>query len=195
MKQVLGVQVRPTVVKEPVMNVPAIDMTDATTRAKRTSPPARKKNVKRSAPSRKQPTRAAQTKAQPKRTRDGSVGRETFERVEALVKQGKNKSEAFQQVGADTGKNAGTVAANYYRVARATGAVKPRQRRARAVSAVSTRKAPTARRGRSVANGSVDQITADLVRNFHALAKAVRDQEREVKQLRGRLDAVRSVVS
>jgi hypothetical protein len=90
MKQVLGVQVRPTVVKEPVMNVPAIDMTDATTRAKRTSPPARKKNVKRSAPSRKQPTRAAQTKAQPKRTRDGSVGRETFERVEALVKQGKN---------------------------------------------------------------------------------------------------------
>jgi hypothetical protein len=46
-----------------------------------------------------------------------------------------------------------------------------------------------------VANGTVDQVTADLVRNVQALAKAVQDQEREVKQLRGRLEAVRSVVS
>ena len=127
--------------------------------------------------------------------RDGSVGRETFEQVTALIKQGKSKSEAFAQIASDTGKNSGTVAANYYRVARATGAVKPRKRKARAASAVSTRKAPAARRRRPAANGSVDQITADLVRNVQALAKAVQDQEREVKQLRGRLEAVRSVVS
>jgi hypothetical protein len=129
-----------------------------------------------------------------KMARDGSVGRETFEQVTALVKQGKSKSEAFAQIASDTGRNSGTVAANYYRVARATGAVKPRKRRARG-SAVSTRKAPTARRGRPARNDGVDQITADLVRNVQALAKAVQDQEREVRQLRGRLDAVRSVVS
>jgi hypothetical protein len=194
MKQVLGVHVRPTVVKEPVMNVPAIDMTDAATRAKRTSSPARKKHAKPAASSRKRPGRAAQTKAQPKRTSDGSVGRETFERVEALVKQGKSKSEAFQQVGADTGRNVGTVSANYYRVARAAGALKSRKRKARA-SAVSTRRAPTGRGVRPARSGSVDAITADLVRNVQALAKAVQDQEREVTQLRGRLNAVRSLVS
>jgi hypothetical protein len=126
--------------------------------------------------------------------RDGSVGRETFKQVEALVKQGKSKSEAFAQIASDTGKNAGTVAANYYRVARATGAVKPRKRRAKATPAVSTRKVPAVRRGRPVANGTVDQITADLVRNVQALAKAVQDQEREVAQLRGRLEGVRGLL-
>jgi hypothetical protein len=126
--------------------------------------------------------------------RDGSVGRETFEQVTALVKQGKSKSEAFAQIASDTGKNSGTVAANYYRVARATGAVKPRKRRAGAASAVSTRNAPTTRRGRPAGNGNVDQITADLVRNVQALAKAVQDQEREVKQLRGRLEGVRGLL-
>ncbi len=126
--------------------------------------------------------------------RDGSVGRETFEQVTALLKQGKSKSEAFAQIASDTGRNAGTVSANYYRIARATGAVKPRKRKTRA-SAVSTREAPTGRGRRPARSGSVDAITADLVRNVQALTKAVQDQEREVKQLRGRLDAVRSVVS
>jgi hypothetical protein len=36
--------------------------------------------------------------------RDGSVGRETFEQVTALLKQGKSKSEAFAQIASDTGK-------------------------------------------------------------------------------------------
>src|SRR5690349_4045852 len=55
--------------------------------------------------------------------RDGSVGKETFEKVEALMKEGKSKTEAFAQVASETGKNAGTVSANYYRVARANGSV------------------------------------------------------------------------
>ena len=61
--------------------------------------------------------------------RNGSVGKETFEQVEALVKQGKSKNEAIAQVASDTGRNTGTVSANYYRVARANGVVKPRRRR------------------------------------------------------------------
>jgi hypothetical protein len=64
--------------------------------------------------------------------RDGSVGKETFDQVEALLKQGKSKSEAFAQVASDSGKNAGTVSANYYRVARVNGTVKPRGRRRKA---------------------------------------------------------------
>ena len=60
--------------------------------------------------------------------------------------------------------------------------------------ASSTRKAPPARRVRPAANGSVDQITADLVRNVQALVKAVQDQEHEVAQLRGRLERVRGLL-
>ena len=77
------------------------------------------------------PSRTAKAD-QPKSNRDGSVGRDNFKQVEALLKQGKNKTEAFKQVAADTGKNSGTVAANYYRVARTKGAVKPRKRLAKA---------------------------------------------------------------
>jgi hypothetical protein len=86
------------------------------------------------------------------------------------------------------------VAANYYQVARTKGAVKPRKRRAEATPVGSTRRAPTGRRARPAGTGSVDAITADLVRNVQALAKAVQDQEREVKQLRGRLDGVRGLL-
>jgi hypothetical protein len=126
--------------------------------------------------------------------RDGSVGRETFEQVEALVKQGKSKSEAFAQIASDTGRNSGTVAANYYRVARATGAVKPRRRRAKAAPRASTRKVPAARSSRPARNDNIDQITADLVRNVQALAEAVKTQDAEVKELRGRLDGVRGLL-
>ena len=62
---------------------------------------------------------------------------ETFEQVEALVKQGKSKTDAFAQVASDTGRNTGTVSANYYRVARANGVVKPRRRRRASTTATS----------------------------------------------------------
>src|SRR4051812_6908212 len=104
---------------EKVLDIPAFDMTDA---------------------------RLAKGAKVP---RDGSVGKETFDQVEALVKQGKSKSDAFKQIASDSGRNVGTVSANYYRVARSSGAVKPRKRSAKAASTVSTRKTPPARRGRA----------------------------------------------
>jgi hypothetical protein len=193
-QQVLGVDVQPTAVKEPVMNVAAIDMTDAATRAKRTSSPARKKNAK--------PAKTAKTKAQPKRTRDGSVGRDTFEQVEALLRQGKNKSEAFKQIAGETGRNTGTVSANYYRVARASGAVKPQQRRAKAAPASGPRgrqrAAQSVSRGGGArtgnGGGSVDQIVGQLVASVQALTEAIQAQDAEVAELRRRLDGVRSLL-
>jgi hypothetical protein len=131
-------------------------------------------------------------------SRDGSVGTATFEQVEALLKKGKNKKAAFDQIATDTGKNSGTVAANYYRAARANGAVKPR-RRPRAVAprsraSVKAGAANGARQGRAQTNGSIDKITKDLVRNVQALATAVTVQENEVADLRARLDGVRNLL-
>jgi hypothetical protein len=201
MVQVLGVEVQPTVVKEPVMDIPAIDMTDAVVPARKAPAPARK-STKRAASSRKRPGRSAQAKVPAKRTRDGSVGRDTVERVEALLKQGKNKTEAFKQIAEDTGKNSGTVAANYYRVARASGAVKPRKARAKAAPARGGRGREkgtlSVRRPRSVGSGNgvagVEQIVGQLVAAVAALTESAKAQDAEVRQLRGRLDGVRSLL-
>jgi hypothetical protein len=195
-KKVLGVEVKPTVVEEPVLDVPAVDMTDPVVPSRKA--PARRKRIKRSVPGRRQPSQPTQVKVQATRTRDGSVGRDTFERVEALLRQDKNKTEAFKQVADDTGKNSGTVAANYYRVARSSGAVKPRRGRAKAAPATAMRARQKAtqnvsRRGRaSSGNGavSIDRIVEQLVASVAALTEAVKAQDAEVRELRGRLDGM-----
>lgn len=220
MVNVLGVEVEPIVMKEPVLDVPAIDMTDAAkpqaapasapqpkqaAGAKTARRKARKAPVaKRDRPARaktasanRPPSRTAKTD-QPKRTRDGSVGRDTFEQVEALLKQGMTKTEAFKQVAADTGKNSGTVAANYYRVARVNGAVKPRKVRAKATATTATRgRQKTAQRVRRPSNSrsgnnarGVDQIVVQVLANVQALTEAAKAQDAEVRELRGRLDRV-----
>jgi hypothetical protein len=197
MKQVLGVDIQATVVKEPVLDVPAIDMTEAAATSQKAE--AGKKGAKRARPNRKQPAPTARAKMEPNRARGGSVGRETFERVEALVKQGKNKSEAFKQIAADTGKNVGTVAANYYRVARPSGAVKPRKALAPERATRGRKKAAqTGRQTRSVRSGNsaggVEQIVGQLAATVAALTEAVKDQDVEVRELRGRLDGVRNLL-
>ena len=82
MKQVLGVDVQPAEVTMRVLDVPAIDMTDAApSRPAVVAAPAKKTGrpkAKRSSTAKK---------AAPQR-RDGSVGKATFEAVVALVKQG-----------------------------------------------------------------------------------------------------------
>ena len=50
--------------------------------------------------------------------RSGEIGEQIFEQVEKLVAGGMNRTEAFAKISSDTGRRAGTVAANYYRVAR-----------------------------------------------------------------------------
>ncbi len=197
MNQVLGYDVQPTVVKERVLDVPAIDMTEPGVPAE-TASRVEPKATGRVNTKRRQPAKTQADKR--KGSRDGSVGRETFAQVEALVKQGRNKSEAFKQVAEDTGRNTGTVAANYYRVARAGGTVKPHKARRKAVSSrsVSSRQAATqsATRGQAVTTSNgIDQIVGQLVESVQALAEAVKAQEAEVSELRGRLDGVRGLLA
>jgi len=72
---------------------------------------------------------AAKTKK--KRARRGSIGAEIFDQVEKLVaEQQVGRTEAFRRLAAKTGRQQGTVAANYYRIARQRGAkLAPRRRR------------------------------------------------------------------
>jgi hypothetical protein len=217
MVQVLGVEVQPTVTKEPVLDVPAIDMTDAgkpevpsrmvpgPNQARGAKAPTPKRSARRATVTR--PDRPVLSKNpsagpppsrkvegdQPKRTRDGSVGRDTFQQVEALLKQGKNKTEAFKQVAADTGKNRGTVAANYYRLARANGAVRQPQT-VRAKPGPTTAKRSRQSNSRSGNDRSLDQIVGQVVAAVQALTEAVKAQDAEVRELRGRLERARRLL-
>jgi hypothetical protein len=210
MKQVLGVDVQPTEVKMRVLDIPPIDMTDGrqtpaaiaaaatqTAGAKTPRRKARKPPVsKRDRPTRPKPASTdrppSRTERPPKR-RDGSVGSETFKAVEALVKTGLSKTEAFNQVAADTGKKVGAVSANYYRVARASGAVKPRKRTAKPAPTLATRRATAPRREPPASNVGVDEIVRQLAASVSALTEAVKAQDAEVRELRRRLDRARTL--
>jgi hypothetical protein len=122
--------------------------------------------------------RKATTRAKVKR--DGSVSAAEYGAVEALLSQGRNKKQAFEEVAADSDKNPGTVAANYYRFARQTGKIKPRRKRATT--------APAAR------NDDVDAIAKDLVASVQALASAMKAQTAEIDEMRSRLDSLRKVL-
>ena len=76
--------------------------------------------------------------------RTGVIGEQIFAQVEKLEKGGMSRTDAFKKISADSGRREGTVAANYYRVARkrAGGSLRPRRntRKRRPAAAPSTRR-------------------------------------------------------
>ncbi|HEX2508563.1 MAG TPA: hypothetical protein VHK23_09605 [Miltoncostaeaceae bacterium] len=116
--------------------------------------------------------------AEPESTR-GNVGNEIFEQVERIVaEEGLTRTQAFQKLSEQTGRRAGTVAANYYRVARKRGApLQPRRRRSGARGA--------ARGGRRRASaGNADAALGRATEAIRELEAIVRSQERELASLR-----------
>ncbi|HET7172081.1 MAG TPA: hypothetical protein VFI18_10625 [Gaiellales bacterium] len=128
--------------------------------------------------------------------RTGVIGEQIFEQVEKLVNGGMSRTDAFKKISADSGRREGTVAANYYRVARkrAGGSLRPRRRPAGARRATAT----TTRTRRTAAgasgSGDIDALTRSLVQNVQALAAAMNAQAAEVKDLRTRLERARSLL-
>ncbi len=130
--------------------------------------------------------------------RTGVIGEQIFAQVEKLEKGGMSRTDAFKKISADSGRREGTVAANYYRVARkrAGGSLRPRRRAGgrRATTGTATTRTRRASAASTTANGDVDALTRDLVRNVQALAAAMNAQAAEVKDLRSRLDGVRKLL-
>ncbi len=101
----------------------------------------------------------------------GSIGNEIFDEVERLVAGGMNKSQAFKEISERTGRESGTVAANYYRVARQRGAdLRPRRRRAES--------------SRVSGGGDVQAALARVTQALDDLTRAIKKQDGEIKKLR-----------
>jgi hypothetical protein len=128
--------------------------------------------------------------------RTGVIGEQIFEQVEKLVKGGMSRTDAFKKISADSGRREGTVAANYYRVARkrAGGSLRPRRRSGRRAATTATRTRRTTAASTS-GGGDIDALTRALVQNVQDLAAAMNAQAAEVKDLRSRLDRVRSLLA
>src|SRR5690349_2661358 len=115
----------------------------------------------------------------------GSVGNEIFDQVEKLMAdEGLSRTQAFQRLSEMTGRRAGTVAANYYRVARQRGAaLQPRAPRgSRSGGGGAAKKSPGRRSSR--ASGDVEAALQRATASIQELANLVRNQERELDDLR-----------
>lgn len=114
--------------------------------------------------------------------RRGSIGNEIFDQVEKIVQEeGLSRTQAFQRLSETTGRRAGTVAANYYRVARQRGAsLQPRTPR-------------SGGRRRAPRGGGATGADAALNRAMEALQElgtVVRQQEKELATLRQQVEGV-----
>jgi hypothetical protein len=118
---------------------------------------------------------AKATKTQAKRRgRPGRVGNEIFEQVQNLIADQKmTRTGAFKRIAEKTGRNEGTVAANYYRVARQRG-VKLQKRRRRGPSVAPVSRGPKRRGPRSAGRALT------VVRE---LAELIRQQSNEIERL------------
>jgi hypothetical protein len=122
--------------------------------------------------------------------RTATVGPAVYKRVNELVGNGQNRTEAFHTVAQERSMNPGTVAANYYRVARTEGGTSTRAKtRARKASTTrrSTRTQVTRRRAATQPQPDTDLTTlanqiGDLV---HQLVRQVEQRDRRLRQLLG----------
>jgi hypothetical protein len=116
-----------------------------------------------------------------KRAKRGSIGTEIFEQVEKLVaEQDVGRTEAFRRLAAKTGRQQGTVAANYYRIARQRG----------------TKLAPRRRRGAGSAGGSsVLKRALAALEDVSGLFRRLEDEIASLRKENRRLAAIRRLVA
>jgi septal ring-binding cell division protein DamX len=126
--------------------------------------------------------------------RTATIGPAVYKRVNELVGEGKNRTEAFATVAQERNMNAGTVAANFYRTARTQGTSKPRRARAKTTrpTATTTRKPQTRRApartstSRAAApNGDLSALAAQIGVLVQQLVRQVEERDRRLREVLG----------
>ena len=119
-----------------------------------------------------------------------------FERVNALVAGGMKKMQAFAAVAEERGVSANGVRVNYYNASRRANSSSPKPSGTAGRRRPAKRQPPRSARGVVASNGaaSIDDLAARLVANVQALATAVGEQNRELTELRDRVDRARDAL-
>jgi hypothetical protein len=122
--------------------------------------------------------------------RTATIGPEIFERANVLVAEGKTRTEAFAQIGRERGSRPGTVAANYYRVARAQGQgrTKPRAattRRRRSTTTATSARTIRTRRTANTEGGDIRQIAQQISDLTQQLVRQVEERDQRIRALVG----------
>ena len=128
--------------------------------------------------------------------RKATIGPEIYTRVNALVAEGQKRTDAFAQVAQERGSRPGSVAANYYRVARSTGPSTPKPRRnARRIARKATTTTATRQRRTSTASrptatststaGDINQIAQQIAELTEQLVRQVNARDQRIRQLLG----------
>jgi hypothetical protein len=122
--------------------------------------------------------------------RTATVGPEIFERTNTLTAEGKTRTEAFAQIGQERSSSPGTVAANYYRIARAQGQGRSKRRtastRRRQVTAAAgpTRRTRT-RRAADTDGGDIRQVAQQIADLTQLLVRQVEERDKRIRALLG----------
>lgn len=121
--------------------------------------------------------------AKKRREKRGEVGPEIFAQIEKMVAAEKiGRTEAFRRLAQKTGRQQGTVAANYYRVARRKGAkLAPRRRRLGG--------------GRGGAAHTVIQRAAAALEEVSGVIRKLEEQILQLRRENQRVAAIRRLVS
>ena len=125
----------------------------------------------------------AKAARKPRKRKRGGVGQEIFDQVEKLVAELKiPRLQAFKRLSEKTGRRVGTVAANYYRLARVRG-VPLRKRRGKG-----------GRRARGVA--AMRPASTSIKRALDALQEIgamLRKQEAEIARMAKQYDSINAI--
>lgn len=108
--------------------------------------------------------------------RRGKIGVEIFEQVEKLVEtEGLSRTQAFERISEESGRRSGTVAANYYRIARQRGT---------SLQSRGGGRRPGRPPGSRSGGGSATAVLQRANDVMSDLAAIVKQQEEELAQLR-----------
>jgi hypothetical protein len=128
--------------------------------------------------------------------RKATIGPAVFERVNQLVSEGKSRTEAFAQIAQERSSRPGTIAANYYRTARAQSPATGRRRATRARKAPAAKRratatataAPARRRAsaRAVsADGDIGALATQISDLLQQLIRQVQERDQRLRDLLG----------
>jgi uncharacterized protein YoaH (UPF0181 family) len=123
--------------------------------------------------------------------RKATIGPAVYERVNQLVAEGRTRTEAFTQIAQERSSRPGTIAANYYRTARAQPSAgggrrrSTRTRRASAPRGAAAASAAPARRPATAGDGDIGALANQISDLVAQLVRQVQERDQRLRELLG----------